>query len=74
MLALSQPGNLDSCEALPSITNLLSPGCSTIARTITEGDLAYLRGLYKMSPAGSVGGQRAEVRYQMEQALKPEDH
>ena len=74
MLALSQPGSLDGCEAMPSITNLLSPGCNSIARTITDGDLAYLRGLYKMSAAGSVGGQRAEVRYQMEQALKPDDH
>ena len=73
MLALSQPGSLDGCEALPSITYLLSPGCNTIARSITDGDLAYLRGLYKMSPAGSLQVQRAEVRYQMEQTLKPDD-
>jgi len=71
MLALSQPGPMDGCEALPSITNLLSPGCKSIARTITDGDLAYLRGLYKMTPAGSLQMQRGEVRYQMEQTLKP---
>jgi hypothetical protein len=72
VLALSQPGSLDNCEAMPSITNLLSPGCSTIARTITDGDLAYLRGLYKMTLTGSLQVQRSEVRYQMEQALKPD--
>jgi hypothetical protein len=42
-------------------------------RTITDGDLAYLRGLYKMTPAGNLQVQRAEVRYQMEQVLKPKD-
>src|SRR5438067_5223096 len=40
VLSLSQPASLDGCEALPSITNLLSPGCNSIARTITDGDLA----------------------------------
>ena len=74
MLALSQPGSLDGCEAMASITNLLSPGCSTIARSITDGDLAYLRGLYKMTTAGALQVQRAEVRYQMEQTLKPDSH
>ena len=73
VLALSQPGSLDGCEALPSITNLLTSGCNTIARTITDGDLAYLRGLYDMTPAGSLQMQRSQVRYQMEKALKPKD-
>jgi hypothetical protein len=70
MLALSQPGSLDDCEQLPSITNILAPGCSMATRTITDGDLAYLRGLYKMSVAGTLQVQRSEVRYQMEQTLK----
>ncbi|MFO1248859.1 MAG: hypothetical protein U1E93_11710 [Alphaproteobacteria bacterium] len=69
MLALSQPGSLDTCEPLPSITNLLAPGCTTIARTITDGDLAYLRGLYKLSPTSTLQGQRNEMRFQMEKTL-----
>ena len=73
MLALSQPGSVDDCEQLPSISNILSPNCSTTTRTITDGDLAYLRGLYKMTPTGNLQVQRAEVRYQMEQVLKPKD-
>jgi hypothetical protein len=72
MLALSQPGSVDDCQQLPSITNILAPGCSMSTRTITDGDLAYLRGLYKMTPAGNLQAQRGEVRYQMEQILKPE--
>jgi hypothetical protein len=67
LLALSQQGSPDRCEALPSITNLLAPGCATAARTITDGDLAYLRGLYKMSP--TLQGQRNEMRFQMEKTL-----
>ena len=69
MLALSQPGSPDRCESLPSITNLLAPGCATTARTITDGDLAYLRGLYKMSPTSTLQGQRNEMRFQMEKTL-----
>jgi hypothetical protein len=69
VLALSQPASLDSCEALPSITNLLVPGCTTIARHMSDVDLAYLRGLYKMSAAGSLQVQRGELRYQMEKTL-----
>jgi hypothetical protein len=69
LLALSQQGSPDRCEALPSITNLLAPGCATAARTITDGDLAYLRGLYKMSPTATLQGQRNEMRFQMEKTL-----
>ncbi|MBA2589702.1 MAG: hypothetical protein H0U98_13885 [Alphaproteobacteria bacterium] len=69
VLALSQSGSPDHCESLPSITNLLAPGCATTARTITDGDLAYLRGLYKMSPTATLQGQRHEMRFQMEKTL-----
>jgi hypothetical protein len=69
VMALSQPAAADICEALPSVTNLLSPGCTTIAETITDGDLAYLRGLYKATATGTLQGQRGEIRYQMEKTL-----
>lgn len=52
MLALSQPASLDSCQQLPSISNMLAKGCSSVPSRITDGDLAYLRALYKM-PDGS---------------------
>jgi hypothetical protein len=72
MLALSQPGPLDQCEALPSITNLLVEGCSNQVATITDGDVAYLRGLYKMSLAGTLQMQRSQILYQMKDVLKPD--
>jgi len=71
MLALSQLQPPDSCQDLPSILNLLVPDCSRTSDALTSGDFAYLRGLYKMTATASLQGQRNEVRYQMEQALKP---
>lgn len=70
MLALSQPARFDACQEMPSISNLLSPGCASVAHKITDGDIAYLRGLYKMTATASLGVQRDEVRYQMSQDLE----
>lgn len=70
VLALSQPAALDACGELPSITNLFSKQCGGAVKTITDGDLAYLRGLYKMTPDSSLHGQRGQIRYQMERALE----
>jgi hypothetical protein len=70
VLALSQPGPLETCAEFPTILNLLVPGCNRIATDITDGDLAYLRALYKMTPANTLSAQRGEMRYQMQQALK----
>jgi hypothetical protein len=70
MLALSQPGPLADCAEFPTILNLLVPGCNRIATNLTDGDLAYLKALYKMTPANTLQSQRGEMRYQMQQALK----
>ena len=45
MLALTQLSSLDTCQALPSIVNLLAPGCAQKPDGLTENDVAYLRGL-----------------------------
>jgi hypothetical protein len=70
MLALSQQGPPEDCSEFPTILNLLVPGCARIATSLTEGDFAYLTALYKMTPANTFLGQRGEMRYQMQQALK----
>ena len=70
MLALADPGNLDSCADFPTILNLLVPGCTRVTNNLTEGDLAYLKALYKMTPANTLQAQRGEMRYQMQEALK----
>ena len=50
MLALTQLNSLDTCQQLPSIENMLAKGCEAKAGVLTQNDIAYLRGLYKMSP------------------------
>ena len=71
MLALSEPASLDACQEMASISNLLVPGCSSSAHSITEGDVAYLRGLYKMTATATLAVQRDEVRYRMSKELGP---
>jgi len=70
LLALSQLVSLDICQALSSIVNLLAPGCAQKPNALTDNDLAYLRGLYKMGPGRTARVQQDEIAYQMEQALK----
>ena len=69
MLALSQPASLDSCQLLPSISNMLAAGCTSIPARITDGDLAYLRALYKMPNGTSLVIQRDEIEFQMQKTL-----
>ena len=68
MLALSQPASLDNCQDLPSISNLLAKDCPSIPGSITDGDLAFLKGLYRAG-GYSMNLQRSEIQYQMEKAL-----
>jgi hypothetical protein len=69
MLALSQPASLDSCLELPSISNLLAPGCASVSNRITDGDLAYLRALYRMPDGTSLIVQRDEIMFRMKKTL-----
>jgi hypothetical protein len=69
MLALTQLNAVDGCEQLPSIVNLLASSCERKANALTDNDLAYLRGLYKMGPDRTLRTQQDEVAYQMEQSL-----
>jgi hypothetical protein len=69
MLALSQPASLDSCQQLPSISNMLASGCGSMPSRITDGDLAYLRALYKMPDGSGLEIQRDEIRLEMTKTL-----
>jgi hypothetical protein len=73
MLALAQPGPLEACEAVPTITNMLLNGCANPVATVTDGDLAYLHGIYNMSLAGTLQMQRSQIRYQMIKTLKRDE-
>ena len=69
MLSLAQIGSLDVCQPLPSIVNMLAKDCGHPAQALTDNDLAYLKGLYKMSPDGSARSQAGQISYQMQQSL-----
>lgn len=69
MLALAEPSSLDTCEELPSISNLLAKDCAATTEHLTDGDLAYLRALYKMGVADTLSMQRDTIRFQMEKTL-----
>jgi hypothetical protein len=69
LLALSQITSLDTCQSLPSIVNLLAPDCPARTDSSTGNDLAWLKGLYKMSPSATLNVQQDEVSYQMQQTL-----
>jgi hypothetical protein len=70
VLALTQLKSLDICQPLPSIVNMLAQGCSNNPNALTENDVAYLKGLYRMSADKNLGTQTDEVAYRMEQELK----
>src|SRR5258706_12602498 len=67
MLALTQIGSQDTCQELPSIVNLLAEGCERKSNALTENDMAYLKGLYRMGTDQNLNVQKDQVAYQMEQ-------
>jgi hypothetical protein len=69
MLALSQPPASETCQDLPSISNLLAKGCTSAATKITDGDLAFLKGLYRVPSGYGLDAQQTAIRYQMEKTL-----
>ena len=70
LLALTQINSLDSCQALPSIENMLAPGCAPKTQMLTINDAAFLRGLYKMSPERRLfATQKSEIADGMRQML-----
>jgi len=71
MLALSQPSEADTCQDLPSISNLMiTPACgpATLTAEMSVYDRAYLRGLYRSQIEGAGNVQKAQISYEMRQA------
>ena len=48
MLALTQLSSLDACQQLPSVVNSLAADCDHSTDGLTQYDLAYLEGVYRM--------------------------
>ena len=71
MLALSQGQSYDVCQDIPTITNLMAPGCGADQKPsgLTDIDLTYLRGLYKMDAGSSFYGERGSIAFEMKKEL-----
>ena len=71
MLALSQAQSYDKCQDVPTITNLMASGCGAEMKpaALTDIDVTYLRGLYKMNPNGSFMGERGSIAFEMKKDL-----
>jgi hypothetical protein len=71
MLALSQPSSYDTCQNVPTITNLMASGCGADMKpaALTDVDMTYLRGLYRMDAGSSFLGQRGSIAYEMKKDL-----
>ena len=71
MLALSQGQYYDTCQDIPSITNLMAPGCGPEMKpaALTDIDVTYLRGLYRMSAGLSFIAQRGSIAFNMKKTL-----
>ena len=63
MLALSQSKSFDDCRQLPTITNLMSPGCDDElkAKALTAEDIAYLHGLYKAGAGDKMNLMESDI-------------
>ena len=70
MLALAQTQSFGTCQPLPSITNLVSPNCdpTTKAVSLTDIDLAYLRGVYNARPDKLFNQQTNDIESEMAKA------
>ena len=67
MLALVQTQSFETCQALPSITNLVSPNCEpgTKSTSLTDTDLAFLRAVYKARPDKVLNQQLSDIAGEM---------
>ncbi|MBA2588759.1 MAG: hypothetical protein H0U98_09065 [Alphaproteobacteria bacterium] len=66
-LALSPVASLDRCQQLASVMNMLVPGCAAAANQMTPNDLAFLRGLYRMTLDGNLGLQKDGISHEMKE-------
>lgn len=73
MLGLSQgtDESYDACQDVPTITNLMAGACDGAMKPdgMTDIDLTYLKGLYKMNAGMSYVGERGSIAYEMKKEL-----
>ena len=70
LLALTEMKVADACQELPSVTNLIFPGCAAPDQA-SDADLAYLKGVYKVDPGAGLGSQQDDIEAEMEKVMAP---
>ena len=72
MVVLSQAQSPNSCDPLPSILDLMSTGCPERDKptAITAGDLAFLKGLYRIFMAEPVNLEKDDIQDQMMRSFR----
>jgi hypothetical protein len=71
MLALTQLNSLEDCPQQPSIVSLLAANCDHAVDGLTEFDLAYLHGLYRMRADRGLMFQRNDIADLMADRVTP---
>ena len=69
MLALTQISSLDACQPLSSVVNMLAADCDHAVEGLTQFDLAYLQGLYRMGAGRKAIFQRNDIADAMVEIL-----
>jgi hypothetical protein len=69
MLALTQLSSLDACQPLSSVVNMLAANCDHAVEGLTQFDLAYLQGLYRMGSGRKAIFQRNDIADAMVETL-----
>jgi hypothetical protein len=72
MLALTQLNSLDACQQQPSIVNILAADCDHAGDGLTQFDLGYLQGLYRMSAGRFLMFQRNDIASVMADKVTPD--
>ncbi len=72
VLALSRWQSLNTCEAIPTILNLMADNCDAVStpETTTNADIALLAGLYALNPRDLGAQQRATIASAIRKASK----
>jgi len=70
MLALALTTSFETCQPMPSITNLMSPDCGLKTAKASDSDMAYLQALYATEPRKSVIEQRGDIALAMKKRLE----
>lgn len=70
-LALAQTPVAETCDDSDTILNLMNPACPPSRRPValTQHDIAYLQGLYRMNAEAAPGMQRGSIVQNMTEAL-----